>query len=106
LSRIANDRSWTQEEIAVLHSCTERDLVDWIDSRPADLSNKIRNGLLLFGRLSGDARYAEIAEKARSVLRAKARESDINRIRVENMYQVQLQDVPESTNESLDDDLK
>lgn len=90
LSRIADNHSWSESDVATLLSCSEDDIRAWIRSEPDGLTHKIRDGLLLFNRLSGDVRYQQIGEKAMRVLRQFGAESEINRIRVTKMFKVSL----------------
>jgi hypothetical protein len=90
LERISSDRSWSPSDLAILASCTESDLIDWINSEPENLNKKIRHGLLFFRDVSGDERYRLIADKAINVLRIIGSQSELNRIRVESMYKIKM----------------
>lgn len=88
LHRIAVDRSWSEEDIKVLEACAENDLFEWMQSEPDDLPTKIRKGILFLRSQKSDARYASIGEKGVLALKRVARMSEINKLRVEHMYNV------------------
>lgn len=92
LQRIAIDRSWSEEDIHVLDSCTEDELLEWMKSEPENLSTKIRRGLLYFRGQSSDPRYDAIGQKTVKALRRAAKMSRLNEIRVTNMFKVGLAD--------------
>lgn len=90
LERIAKNRSWSEEDILALDSCSEDDLYNWMLSDPPDLNAKIRRGLLYFDEQSSDSRYAAIGGKAVAALKRVARLSPLNRLRVESMFRIDL----------------
>lgn len=92
LSRIAFERSWSEEDIAALSQCTDEELEAWIESSPDGLPTKIRQGLLFFRNTGGDERYALIGEKAVRVLKKFGRTGSLNKLRVENMFGVKVDD--------------
>ncbi|WP_169447746.1 P-loop NTPase fold protein [Luteimonas mephitis] len=91
LERISIDRSWSEEDILALDACTEDDLFEWMKSAPENLPTKIRRGLLFLGSQKSDARYPNIGEKAKKALERMAGTSELNRIRIENMFNIKLE---------------
>jgi hypothetical protein len=90
LERISIQRSWSEEDILSLDSCSEDDLFEWMQSDPPNLSAKIRHGLLFFASQSSDSRYKSIGEKAVRALKRVAAMSELNKIRVEKMFNVKI----------------
>lgn len=89
LTRMAIDRSWSEEDVALLASCSEEDLLEWMSSNPDNMVTKIRQGLLAFRSMrSEDVRYEEIGKKAERLLKHLATLSELNRVRVENLYKL------------------
>lgn len=89
--RIATDRSWHREDIVYLHSLTIDDFVEWLHSNPAQLTLKLRSGLLMFRDLAtpGDqdaSMYRSIAVNVVQALKVISSENGFNLIRVKNMY--------------------
>lgn len=91
LERIAMQRSWSEEDIQALDSCSENDLFGWMRSNPKDLSAKVKRGLLFLGSQASDDRYTAIGQKAVRALRRLATLSELNRIRVEKLFNIRLE---------------
>jgi hypothetical protein len=94
---IALERSWSNEDIVSLEACTEEEITNWINSSPEDLHSKINHGLL-FANMSMDDRYKKIRDKMTRVLRKFWDMSELNKIRIKNLYNLdfdQLDDIEE-----------
>jgi hypothetical protein len=61
-----------------------------MQSDPPNLSAKISDGLLFFASQSSDSRYKSIGEKAVRALKRVAAMSELNKIRVEKMFNVKI----------------
>lgn len=102
LMRIVVNQGWNNGDTEYLASLSEMDLRQWMLSNTEDLPNKIRAGLLFFGRLTGGSqeenkRYKQIYDTTVAALRGIASTSDLNKRRVATIY-----DISENPSSSLD----
>jgi len=92
-TKIATNTSWGAEETNFLYSLTKQDYIDWIKSNPEDITTKIKSGLLLFRNLrssgSEGEKYKVIAENIVNALKEIAEESELNKMRVKIIYEVE-----------------
>lgn len=91
--RIAKNQGWNPEDIEFLVTLTPDDYYRWIQSCPADLSIKLRAGLLFFRNLSGsrpedNENYSKIYANVENALRKFAAESAIGKMRVKHLYDI------------------
>lgn len=92
LERIAVQGAWSEEDGLAVNSCSEDDLFEWMMSGAENMPAKVRRGLLE-GRVRGDdARQPPLHERAIGALRRIAALNEFNRLRVENIYGVKLDD--------------
>lgn len=90
---IAINRGWNPEDIDFLASLSKHELTRWILSEPADLSTKLRGGLLFFGGLQGGSgqdtkKFETIYRTAKSALAEIASSNKLNQKRVKQMYDI------------------
>lgn len=91
--RIAKHQGWNPEDIEFLVTLTTDDFYAWIMSSPSDLTLKLRSGLLFFRSLSGsrpedNEAYAKIYAAVEGALRRLAAESEIGKMRVKHLYDI------------------
>ncbi|RON57428.1 P-loop NTPase fold protein [Pseudomonas frederiksbergensis] len=94
-SKIGKSRTWNQEDIIYLSNLTVSDFVEWIHSKPDELTVKLRSGLLTFKNIATsnpeDSRnYSAISNTVEEALKIIAAENELNSIRVKNMYGISL----------------
>ncbi|WP_153022809.1 P-loop NTPase fold protein [Rhodanobacter thiooxydans] len=92
---IALERSWSNEDIVSLEVCTEEDITEWINSSPDELHSKIKYGLL-FVNMSLDERYEKVRDKTIRVLRKFWDMSELNKIRIRNLYDLDFDKLGDS----------
>lgn len=93
--RIAEERGWNENDITYLASLDKEDFKRWMKSSPAEIVTKIRGGLLVFSGISGgvhSSKYDIISYNVKEALSEIGRESKMNRMRVEKIYGVQVDD--------------
>lgn len=93
--RILINQGWNKGDTEFLESLSEEELRDWMLSGTDDLPEKIRGGLLFFGRLTGTSeddtrRYKSIYDTAVAALRSIGSMTDLNKRRITTIY-----DIPE-----------
>jgi hypothetical protein len=94
-SKLGKERSWNPEDIVYLSSLTVNDFVEWMHSKPDDLTLKLRSGLLSFRTITTsdveDAKmYSHICNTVEAALKIISSENELNSIRVKNMYGMSL----------------
>jgi hypothetical protein len=92
-TRIAKHQGWNPEDIEFLVTLTNDDFYRWIQSSPQDLPFKLRSGLLFFRNLTGsrpeeNESYSKIYAAVEGALRRLAAESEIGRLRVKHVYDI------------------
>jgi hypothetical protein len=95
LYKISFQKSWGADDMDYLVNATTEDISKWMLSRPSDLVEKIRDGLLFFEHLQGsnpqdNSRYQSIANKAKEALKHVAALNSLNAKRVKNIYGVDV----------------
>lgn len=90
---IAKHQGWNPGDIEFLATLTADDYYRWIQSAPSDLPLKLRSGLLFFRNLSGsqpedNEKYSKIYASVEAALRRLASESDIGKLRVKHIYDI------------------
>lgn len=93
---IAKHQGWNPEDIDFLASLTEEDFYRWIRSSPTDLPFKIRSGLMFFRNLTGSRpedteKYSKISAAVEAALRRLASESEIGKLRVKHVYDLDIE---------------
>jgi hypothetical protein len=101
--RIAKHHGWNQEDIEFLVTLTADDFYRWIQSSPTDLPVKLRSGLLFFRNLTGSRpedseSYSKIYAAVEGALRRLAAESEIGRLRVKHVYDIDTEPKETSIN--------
>jgi hypothetical protein len=95
IQKLAEHR-WDDEDLEYIDNISEEDLYDWMLSAPADMNNKIRNGLLFLMRVQTDdqrlhARFKLLGEKTTEALKRIGRTNPLNLKRVKNIYNVEVE---------------
>lgn len=95
--RIAKHQGWNPDDIEFLLALTPDDYYRWIQSSPSDLSRKLISGLLTFRSLTGsqaeeNAKYSKISADVTNALRRFGNESEIGRLRIKNLYNINAED--------------
>jgi len=93
--KLATSRGWNPDDIEYLCSLDEDFYYQWMQSTPEDMVTKIRSGLLLFRRMQTSneeekKRYKKITSDVVSALRRIGSESELNKNRVRNIYEIEV----------------
>lgn len=101
VKQLTGQNGWNPEDVERLVAHGVDDYYSFFKSENSDLLYNYVRTCLRFGEISdADAKYKEIAEKAREALKRLSSESRINRLRVTGMYKIELDD--DSTKTSSD----
>lgn len=93
--RISQKSGWQPSDIAFLCSLDVQDYVSWMMESPQDIHTKIVNGLYLFNDLAGPttektAQFLKISNMVKQALIEIGSQSKINKMRVKNLYMVEV----------------
>lgn len=97
VEKIVINRGWNSGDVEFLASLTSSQLEDWMRSAPDNLPTKIRDGLLICGKMHGSTKeekivYDHIYASTVAALEAISASSDLNRLRVSAMYDLKKAD--------------
>ncbi|TKJ79223.1 hypothetical protein PkoCFBP13504_20805 [Pseudomonas koreensis] len=94
-TRLVENNGWNAEDVNFLSSLGVEDYLRWMKNAPANLHSKIVSGLYQFNDLgshneSETAKFKKISDSVKSALVLVANENNFNRMRVSNLYKVDV----------------
>lgn len=95
--KVAINRGWNPDELNFLASITADEIYNWIKTNPTQLPEKLQGGLLFFGTIqssddNASRKFKSIYENTKTALEKIASESDLNKMRVEKIYRINIPD--------------
>lgn len=93
--KIASTKGWNQKDINYLSSLSVNDIYSWMMSTPKNMKFKIKRGLMIFSNSNGtndeySQKYKTIKDNTEKALIKIGKQSELNKMRVENLYKIQV----------------
>jgi hypothetical protein len=93
--KLSESRGWNPSDIDFLSSLDKNDYYTWMKGNPDNLVGKVRSGLLIFRNLTASNQveqdlYEKITNSVIDALKEVGKENELNRLRVERIYSINV----------------